>query len=158
VTPNRRTTPAAISFAILGALAVGVVLAGCSSSPDPTQKRVSDWASSTDLTSDINQIKADAANVARVEKVGSPGAVRANCAVLDLDTENANQNLPSPVIQLTQDLSDAYTAEIQAAQDCYRGAGKSTELIERGQIAQIAANSDFATALAQLAKLTAGSG
>jgi len=134
-----------------------VVLGGCSSNPDPASKRVSSWASSTNLTSGIDQIKADAANVAKVEKIGSPGAVRANCAVLDLDTENANQNLPSPQTQLTRDLSDAYTAEIQAAQDCYKGAGKSTQLISRGLIAQTAADSDFASALSLFASLSRSS-
>ena len=50
---------------------------------------------------EIAQIRTDAANVAKVERIGSPGAIRTNCAVLDLDTENANQNLPSPDQQLT---------------------------------------------------------
>src|ERR1019366_10228483 len=95
-----------------------------------------------------------ATNVAKVEKVGSPGAIRTNCAVLDLDTENANQNLPSPDQQLTTDLSDAYGAEIQAAQDCYHGAGRSKTLIDRGQIAQMAADADLTTAFQLLAQLT----
>jgi outer membrane murein-binding lipoprotein Lpp len=165
VTHHRRFAPARpecirpaqtwIAIAAVAAIAIG--LAGCSSKPDSTADRISSWASSTGLTSGIDQIKTDAAGVAKVEKIGSPGAIRANCAVLDLDTETANQNLPSPDTQLTQDLSDAYTAEIQAAQDCYHGAGKSSELINRGRIAQTAAYSDIATSLSLFAQLTGGS-
>jgi hypothetical protein len=110
---------------------------------------------STGLDADIAQIRTDAANVAKIEKIpGSPGAIRTNCAVLDLDTENANQNLPSPDQGLTTDLTNAYVAEIQAAQDCYHGAGKSATLLARGRIAQLAANADLTTALGLLAQLT----
>lgn len=111
-------------------------------------KSVSAWVSSTTLTSDISTIRTDAANVVRVEKTHNPGAIRTDCAVLDLDTENANQNLPTPNQQLTDELSDAYTAEIQAAQDCFHGAGKSNELLSRGQIAQSAAYEDIDQAVA----------
>ena len=116
------------------------------------------WVSSTALGADITQIRADAANVAKVEAIGNPGAIRTNCAVLDLDTENANQNLPSPDQQLTTDLSDAYAAEIQAAQDCYHGAGKSETLISRGKIAQSAADADIDQALSLVQQLTGKSG
>jgi outer membrane murein-binding lipoprotein Lpp len=154
---NRCHAPArSTARLVVPVLCIGAVLAGCSSKPDSAADRISSWASSTGLSSGINQIKDDAANVAKVERIGSPGAIRANCAVLDLDTENANQNLPSPDTQLTQDLSDAYTAEIQAAQDCYHGAGTKTDLIDRGRIAQAAAYSDLSTSLALLARLTAG--
>jgi hypothetical protein len=112
------------------------------------------WSSSSTLSSDISQIRADAANVAKVESIGNPGAIRTNCAVLDLDTENANQNLPSPDQQLTTELSDGYAAEIQAAQDCYHGAGKSKTLINRGKIAQSAAYADINQAMALEAQLT----
>lgn len=74
--------------------------------------------------------------------------------MLDLDTENANQNLPSPDQQLTSDLTNAYTAEIQAAQDCFHGAGKSDTLIARSKIAQIAADADMNQALGYLKELT----
>jgi len=132
---------------------LGFVLGSCSDQ-STTAQRVTSWVGSSGLDADIAQIRTDASNVARIEKVGSPGAIRTNCAVLDLDTENANQNLPSPDQQLTTDLSDAYGAEIQAAQDCYHGAGKSKTLIDRGQIAQQAADSDLTTALKLLSQLT----
>jgi hypothetical protein len=133
------------------------MLASCAGG-DTTGQRVSSWAGSTALDSEINQIRTDVANVAKVESIGNPGAIRTNCAVLDLDTETANGNLPSPDQQLTGDLTDAYTAEIQAAQDCFHGAGKSIELIKRGQIAQVAANADMNESLALVSQLTGGSG
>jgi hypothetical protein len=140
---------------VLTALLVSsVVLGACSAQDSSTGERVNSWVSSSGLQAEIAQIRADAGNVARVEKIGSAGAIRTNCAVLDLDTENANQNLPSPDQQLTTDLSDAYGAEIQAAQDCYHGAGKSKTLIDRGVIAQQAADSDLTTALKLLTQLT----
>jgi outer membrane murein-binding lipoprotein Lpp len=135
---------------------VGSVLLSACSGGQTTAQRVSAWVSATGLDSGIAQIRADAANVAKVEPHGSAGAIRTNCAVLDLDTENANQNLPSPYQQLTTDLSNAYAAEIQAAQDCYHGAGKSAELIARGQIAQSAADSDISLALSLVTQLTHG--
>jgi hypothetical protein len=133
-------------------VASGLALGACSEQ-STTAQRVTSWVSSTALDADIAQIRTDAANVAKVEKIGSPAAIRTNCAVLDLDTENANQNLPSPDQGLTSDLTDAYTAEIQAAQDCYHGAGKSETLVKRGQIAQLAADADLTTALDLLAQL-----
>jgi len=135
-------------YAALAAIAMAGLLAGCSSPSANTSQLVSSWASATSLSSGITQIRADAANVVKVEATRNPGAIRTNCAVLDLDTEDANQNLPAPVHQLTVDLTDAYTAEIQAAQDCFHGAGKSKVLIARGLIAQSAANADLAQALA----------
>lgn len=139
-----------LTFFVVG---LALVLGACSDQTT-TAQRVTSWVGSSGLDADIAQIRTDASNVAKIEKVGSPGAIRTNCAVLDLDTENANQNLPSPDQQLTTDLSDAYTAEIQAAQDCYHGAGKSETLIRRGQVAQSAADADLTTALGLLSQLT----
>lgn len=147
---SRSYTLPALTVLLISVLALGA----CSDPGTSTGQRVTSWVSSTGLNTEIAQIRTDAANVAKVEKVGSPGAIRTNCAVLDLDTEGANQNLPSPDQQLTTDLSDAYGAEIQAAQDCYHGAGKSKTLIDRGQIAQMAADSDLNTALQLVAQLT----
>ena len=130
------------------------VLASCGSTSSTTAQRVKSWSSSSALSADISQIRADAANVSKVEGIGNPGAIRTNSAVLDLDTENANQNLPSPDQQLTTELSDAYAAEIQAAQDCFHGAGKSKTLINRGKIAQSAAYADINQAMALEAQLT----
>jgi hypothetical protein len=136
-------------------LAGGLLIAACSSSPPSTGSRVETWVGTSGLTADITQIQTDAANVNKVERIGgTPGAIRTNCAVLDLDTENANQNLPSPDVELTTDLADAYAAEIQAAQDCYHGAGKSQELIARGQIAQSAADADVQQVQTLLHQLT----
>src|ERR1700730_6213534 len=121
----------------LAVVGVAALIAACSTQNNSTEQqndstsqqsnstaqRVESWVSSTGLGAGIAQIRADAANVAKVEGLGNPGAIRTNCAVLDLDTERANQNLPSPAQQLTTDLSDVYAAEIQAAQDCFHGAG-----------------------------------
>jgi hypothetical protein len=131
-----------------------VLLAACGGQSTTTAERVESWVGSSSLIAGITQIRTDAANVAKVEGIGNPGAIRTNCAVLDLDTENANQNLPSPAQQLTTELSDGYAAEIQAAQDCFHGAGKSKTLIRRGKIAQSAANADIDRALALVTQLT----
>jgi hypothetical protein len=148
---SRPKIPLAGPAALL--LALGIVLGACSNQ-STTAQRVTSWVGSTGLDADIAQIRTDAANVAKIEKIGSPGAIRTNCAVLDLDTENANQNLPSPDQELTTDLTNAYVAEIQAAQDCFHGAGKNATLLARGRIAQLAANADLTTALDLLAQLT----
>lgn len=131
------------------------MLSSCGTESKTTAQRVSSWVTSSGLDADIAQVRTDAANVAKVESIGNPGAIRTNCAVLDLDTENANQNLPSPDQQLTTELSDAYAAEIQAAQDCFHGAGKSKTLISRGKIAQSAADADINQAMALVTQLTA---
>jgi outer membrane murein-binding lipoprotein Lpp len=144
-----RTTISGVGATVFATvLATAALLAGCGSPTSDTAHLVSSWGGATNLSSGIATIRADAANVLKVEATKNPGAIRTNCAVLDLDTENANQNLPAPVHQLTVDLTDAYTAEIQAAQDCFHGAGKSIELINRGQIAQSAAYEDLNQALA----------
>ncbi len=137
--------------AIAGASAA---VASCGTQSTSTAQRVESWVGSSSLSAEIAQIRTDAANVAKVERIGSPGAIRTNCAVLDLDTENANQSLPSPDQQLTGELSDAYAAEIQAAQDCFHGAGKSKTLISHGMIAQTAAYADIDQALALVTQLT----
>ncbi len=143
---------------LVGLVGAGMLFSGCGTPTNTTSQRVSSWVSSTALVGDINQIKTDAANVAKVEGLGNPGAIRTNCAVLDLDTENANQNLPSPDQELTEDLTNAYTAEIQAAQDCFHGAGTSKVLIDHGQIAQAAAYADITQSLSLVTQLTGGSG
>ncbi len=139
---------------ILAIVGISALLASCGGRTPTAAQRVSSWVSSSTLSADIAQIRTDAANVAKVEAIGNPGAIRTNCAVLDLDTENANQNLPSPDQELTEELSNGYTAEIQAAQDCYHGAGKSKTLISRGMIAQSAADADIDQALALVKQLT----
>jgi hypothetical protein len=149
-------SPGAVALAAL--IGTSLLISGCGTPTNTTSQRVSSWVSSTSLVGDINQIKTDASNVAKVEGLGNPGAIRTNCAVLDLDTENANQNLPSPDQQLTDDLSNTYTAEIQAAQDCFHGAGKSKMLIDRGKIAQAAAYADMTQSLSLVNKLTGVSG
>jgi hypothetical protein len=152
-----KTPPVGRFLAVVGITAVTALIAACGTQNNSTAQRVESWVSSTGLDAGIAQIRADAANVAKVEGLGNPGAIRTNCAVLDLDTESANQNLPSPAQQLTTELSDAYAAEIQAAQDCFHGAGKSKTLISRGKIAQSAADADINQALALVAQLTAKS-
>jgi hypothetical protein len=130
-------------------------VASCGTQSNSTAQRVESWVGTSGFSAEIAQINTDAANVAKVERIGaSPGAIRTNCAVLDLDTEDANQNLPSPDQELTDELSNGYAAEIQAAQDCYHGAGKSKTLISRGKIAQVAADADIAQAMALAAHLT----
>jgi hypothetical protein len=146
-------TPFSVLRLIVAIAGVSLVLASCSEQ-GTTGQRVASWVGATGLNADITQIKTDVANVAKVEKIGTPGAIRTNCAVLDLDTENANGNLPSPNQQLTADLTNVYTAEIQAAQDCFHGAGKSKTLLARSQIAQQAADADLTTALDFVAQLT----
>ena len=125
---------------------VVALLAACGTRPRPRKGSLLGRLERPDA--DIAQIRADAANVAKVEKIGNPGAIRTNCAVLDLDTENANQNLPSPDQQLTTELSDAYTAEIQAAQDCFHGAGKSESCSVGGRSRRARADADIDQALA----------
>jgi hypothetical protein len=152
--PPRSVSALRVKLSTLAiAFGVAVLLCSCSSSSDTAQK-VDSWVSSTGLSAGIAQIRSDATNVGKVERTMNPGAIRTDCAALDLDTESANQNLPSPDDQLTTELSDAYSAEIQAAQDCFRGAGKSESLIARGQIAQSAADSDISEALSLVEQLT----
>jgi hypothetical protein len=152
---RRSARASGIASLLLALLLGGTALSACSAG-STTSAKLSNWIGATGLGSDVSQIRTDAANVAKVESIKNAlaGAIRANCAVLDIDTENANQNLPAPDAEVTQDLSDAYGAEIQAAQDCYHGAGKSQALIDRGKVAQTAANADLTQALALVDQLT----
>ncbi len=110
----------------VSSIALLALVLGACAGPDETgtmAQRVSAWASSTGFTGEIGTISADIDRVARVAAHGSPGAIRADCAVLSSDTAEAHQNLPTPDQGLTETLVRAYGEASNAAEDCYAGAG-----------------------------------
>jgi hypothetical protein len=121
--PARRLGPlrrVAVTTAAIGLAAV--VLAACAG-PDETgspSQRMHAWVDSTQMGASVATLLADSQRIAQVLSAGTgTGAVHTDCALLTTDAEAANSNLPTPDQQLTNDLSNAYTLEYNAGDNCY---------------------------------------
>jgi len=117
--------------ALLAVVLAAGLLAACAG-PDETGSpahRMAAWVQGTGLGATIATLDADAARVTTVvDEHHGTGAIHADCGVLYTDTEAANTQLPSPDVQLTTLLSDAYTEMGKAANNCFAAGGGNTAL------------------------------
>jgi len=114
----------------IAALCVGsaLTLAGCSSpsTPSSQQAQMKTWVNQTGFGPVVGTLENDARSATQVLASGAGvNAAHTVCAVLLLDAENANNNLPTPNQNTSMLLSKAYGDLGAAATSCYR-APKST--------------------------------
>ena len=106
-------------------LSASLVLAACGSVSASTA--MANWTKSSNLTSNSAQLALDARHVLiALSDVHSTAAqLHTVCAVLDLETLQANSALPTPDTQTTSLLSAAYTDLGDGANECYAAAGSA---------------------------------
>lgn len=141
---------AAPRVAALAAVVAGCALAaGCAGQEQsgPPAARVATWVSGGGGGAAIGTLRVDSANISQVlARHDPPAAVKTVCALLTTDAETALGNLPTPDAELTDELNTAYGEAVSAGNDCYAGAGGSTELLARSarERARLAAQLDSA--------------
>lgn len=99
--------------------AAGLLLSACGSESVPTA--VKSWVSQSAFHAAVSTLRGDAASAARELRDARATAVDLHtvCAVLDLESEQANASLPTPDDQSTELLSHAYDDLGAAAVKCY---------------------------------------
>jgi hypothetical protein len=167
--PARRTRiDLAMAMTIPG---LALLLAACGStySGSTLAQQVTSWAKSTGFSADVSTVQGD---IRRVDSLSAGSqstasqstasqsagaqatAIRTVCAVLVQDTLNANGNLPTPDVTLTNLLSTAYARAGAAGHDCYSGAGHDNDLLTRSATERTAARHDLIKALARFDLVT----
>lgn len=132
-TPRSPRRSTVLSLAVL--VAVGsALLAGCAGQEQtgPPAARVSTWVSGAGGGVAIGTLEVDSRNIDHALSQHDPAAaIKTVCALITNDAQTDIGNLPTPDDQLTTDLNDAYEDASAAGDDCYRGAGAGTPLLER---------------------------
>jgi len=118
----------------MGLFSAAGLLAGCSSGRTPATLagQVEAWSSSTSFGNGIGVLEADSANVQTV-LADHDGAkeLQTVCLIFGDDARTANENLPTPDQQLTDELAAGYSDDADAASDCYAGAAGSRSRLDR---------------------------
>jgi hypothetical protein len=123
VTRARAHGVAAVSALLVAALA----LSACGTVDPSTALR--NWTTSSNLSGAIASLTLDARHVESALRDARSSAAQLHtvCAVLDLETLQANAALPTPDSQTTDLLSAAYTDLGDAANVCYGAAASATK-------------------------------
>jgi hypothetical protein len=111
--------------------------------------RMSVWVDGTSLGQDIGTLIADNARIPKVAANGA-GALHAACSTMLNDAESANTELPSPDSEVTDVLTQAYSLEGTAANDCYDSGGTNTQLLTESRRDTIKAEALFNRALQRI--------
>ena len=114
--------------------------------------RMSVWVSGTGFGQDIGTLVADNARVPKVVHNGT-GAVHGACATLVTDAEMANSELPSPDPQVTDWLTQAYTLEATAGNQCYDAGSSNEALLTKSERNGIKAEALYAQVLRRIRQL-----
>jgi len=90
------------------------------------------WATQSGFVANTKSIRSDVKHAATAlrDSTSSNALLRTVCAVLDLDTEQANAALPTPDGQATNLMSKAFAALGAGAVECY---GASTNVARRAK-------------------------
>jgi hypothetical protein len=104
--------------------------------------RMSVWVTGTSLGQDIGTLVADNARIPKVVANGA-GALHAACSTMLNDAEAANTELPSPDSEVTNVLTQAYSLEGTAANDCYDSGSSNTQLLAESRRDTIKAEALF---------------
>jgi hypothetical protein len=100
------------------------------------------WVGGTNLGQDIGTLIADNARIPKVVANGA-GALHAACSTMLNDAEAANTELPSPDSEVTNVLTQAYSLEGTAANDCYDSGSTNTQLLTESRHDTIKAEALF---------------
>jgi len=116
---------------------------------------VTSWVQSTGVGSDIGTLEADDRRIRAVvaDRVGT-AAIRTDCAVLTTDAESANNDLPTPDNEMTQDLSQAYTLDGEAGDNCYSAGASNASLMAKSVRQRTQADALFEQVLARVRLLS----
>jgi len=97
----------------------GLLLSACGSIS--AASAMTSWVTQSGYIANNKQLERDAANAATAleDATSSSAELRTVCAVLDLESEQANSSLPTPDGQATNLLSRAYDTLGAAANECY---------------------------------------
>ncbi len=139
----------------LGVLLVaGVLLGACGSIS--ASSAMSSWVTQSGYAANNHQLEEDAAHAATaLEDADSSSAeLRTVCAVLDLESEQANSSLPTPDNQTTNLLGRAYDTLGAAANRCY-DAGANAALRTKALASLSRGAADLAEASARIESVTA---
>jgi hypothetical protein len=133
-----------------------LALAACGSVSASTA--LSHWTTSSNLTGSLAQLTLDARHAVSALRTATTSAAQLHtvCAVLDLETLQANASLPSPDAQATALLSSAYTDLGSGANECYKAAAsKAQRNIAVNYL--IRAGAEISEAQARVASVTSSS-
>jgi len=141
-------------LALVLVLASAVTLTSCAGADQrgSAAHRMSVWVDGTGLGQDIGTLVADNARVPKVVANGT-GAVHGACATLVTDAEMANGELPSPDPQVTEWLTQAYTLEATAGNQCYDAGTSNRSLLTKSERNGIKAEAFYAQALQRIREI-----
>lgn len=107
-------------------LAAGILLSACGSVSASTA--MGNWTNKNTFLATTRTLRVDATHSATVLRASDsqPNAVHTVCGVLLVDTQSANDDLPTPDGQATHLLGQAYDNLAAAANTCYQSASDST--------------------------------
>jgi hypothetical protein len=114
--------------------------------------RITEWVKGSNLGEDIGTLIADNARVPKDVPNGS-GAVHAACGTLLTDAEMANGELPSPDTQVTDWLTQAYSLEGTAGNDCYNAGSTNKALLATAERDGIKAEALYTQVLVRIAQI-----
>jgi hypothetical protein len=138
--------------AALGVLALGVgafVAYGALGPTGTPRQQLTDWVAASQLGQTVGTLEGDAARVsAAVAQHDDTGTIHTVCGVLLTDAQSANGELPTPDRQLTVALSEAYTLDYEAGNNCYSGGATGSALLAKSAGERSAAHADLVRALA----------
>jgi hypothetical protein len=114
--------------------------------------RMSVWVSGTGLGQDIGTLVADNARVPKVVPNGT-GALHAACSTLVTDAEMANGELPSPDPVVTDLLTQAYSLEGTAGNQCFDAGATDKTLLAKSARNAIKAEALYAQVLQRIRQI-----
>ena len=137
---------------VLALVCAPLALSACGTQSAGTA--LSKWATSSNLATNSAQLVSDArqALLALKDPRTTAAQLHTVCAVLDLETLQANSALPTPDAQTTALLSAAYTDLGDGANVCYRAA-RSTSERERASAYLRRAGAELSEAQARVSAL-----
>lgn len=120
----KHATPRVVVVALVGA---SLALSACGTQSAGTA--LTKWATSSNLATNATQLVSDArhALAALSDPRTTATQLHTVCAVLDLETLQANAALPTPDAQTTALLSAAYTDLGDGANECYQAAHSTSK-------------------------------
>lgn len=128
--PTRRGARSVVALVLLAVAGLG--LSACSGGHSGATAQVEQWVSSNSFGSSVGTLLADGGRVIEaVESNQAEGVLRTDCGVLEDDASSAAGDLPTPDQHLTNDLGQAFKADLAAAGECYSSHAVSPQQLER---------------------------
>jgi len=131
------------------AVGVGAFVAYGSLGPTGTaRQQLTGWVQASQFGQTVGTLEGDAARVTLAVAGGEDtGTIHTDCGVLLTDAQSANGDLPTPNRQLTLTLSDAYTLEYEAGNNCYSGGATGRSLLAKSAGQRSDAHADLVRAV-----------